>query len=145
MTAIGVESTKHRARQTVFWPGINSDIVNTIGACESCQVLQPSQQQEPLMSDDNPKRPFEKSLLVIVDRLSGWPVVVPCKGDTTASNTIRIFCRYFRKLVSLYASGLMEDHSSPATSSGILWSDGEFDMWLPPHIIHNRSVMLKPP
>ncbi|XP_066969110.1 uncharacterized protein [Macrobrachium rosenbergii] len=39
-----------------------------------------------------------KAFLVIVDRLSGWPVVVPCKGDTTASNTIRIFCRYFREV-----------------------------------------------
>ncbi|XP_045122967.1 uncharacterized protein LOC123511049 [Portunus trituberculatus] len=44
----GVEATRHRARQTVFWPGIDSDIANTVRACEPCQVLQPSQQQEPL-------------------------------------------------------------------------------------------------
>ncbi|XP_068220014.1 uncharacterized protein [Palaemon carinicauda] len=66
-------------------------------------------QQEPLLNDDHPTRPFEsvsadffsvagKSFLVVTDRLSGWPVVVPCKGDTTASNTIRIFCRYFREV-----------------------------------------------
>ncbi|XP_068225983.1 uncharacterized protein [Palaemon carinicauda] len=105
----GVEATKRRARQSVFWPGIDSDIANTVGACEACQTLQPSQQQEPLLNDDNPTRPFEsvsadffvvagKSFLVIADRLSGWPVVAPCKGDTTASNTIRIFCRYFREV-----------------------------------------------
>ncbi|XP_068222164.1 uncharacterized protein [Palaemon carinicauda] len=69
----------------------------------------PSLQQEPLLNDDHPTRPFEsvsadffsvagKSFLVVTDRLSGWPVVVPCKGDTTASNTIRIFCRYFREV-----------------------------------------------
>ncbi|XP_045137205.1 uncharacterized protein LOC123519765 [Portunus trituberculatus] len=56
-----------------------------------------------------PSRPFEsvsadffsvmgKSFLVITDRLSRWPVVIPCKGDTTAANTIRIFCRCFRKV-----------------------------------------------
>ncbi|XP_068235531.1 uncharacterized protein [Palaemon carinicauda] len=105
----GVEATKRRARQTVFWPGINSDITSTVRACESCQMLQPSLQQEPLLNDDHPTRPFEsvsadffsvagKSFLVVTDRLSGWPVVVPCKGDTTASNTIRIFCRYFREV-----------------------------------------------
>ncbi|XP_068245331.1 uncharacterized protein [Palaemon carinicauda] len=105
----GVEATKHRARQSVFWPGIDSDITNTVGACEACQKLQPSQQQEPLLNDDNPTRPFESvsadfftvagnSFLVVVDRLSGWPVVVPCKGDTTASNTIRIFCHYVREV-----------------------------------------------
>ena len=105
----GVEATKRRARQTVFWPGIESDIANTVAACESCQVLRPSQQQEPLHNDDHPSRPFEsvsadffqvagKSFLVIADRLSGWPVVVPCKSDTTTSSTIRYFCRYFREV-----------------------------------------------
>lgn len=105
----GVEATKRRARQAVFWPGINSDITKAVQACELCQILQPSLQQEPLMNDDHPTRPFEsvsadffmvagKSFLVVVDRLSGWPVLVPCKGDTTASATIRIFCRYFREV-----------------------------------------------
>lgn len=105
----GTEATKRRASQTVFWPGINSDIANTVQACEQCQILQPSQQKEPLLNDDNPTRPFEsvsadffvvagKSFLVVVDRLSGWPVVVPCHGDTTSATTIRIFCRYFREV-----------------------------------------------
>ncbi|XP_068238582.1 uncharacterized protein [Palaemon carinicauda] len=59
----GVEATKRRARQTVFWPGIDSDIANTVAACEPCQVLRPSQQQEPLHNDD---------------RLSGWPSFMEC-------------------------------------------------------------------
>lgn len=105
----GVEATRRRARQTVFWPGIDSDIANTVRACEPCQVLQPSQQQEPLTCDDHPSRPFEsvsadfftvagKSFLVIADRLSGWPVIVPCGADTTTSRTIQMFCRYFREV-----------------------------------------------
>ena len=44
----GAEATKRRARQVVYWPGIDSDIVNVVYACEPCQILQPSQQQEPL-------------------------------------------------------------------------------------------------
>ena len=70
--------------------------------------LQPSLQQEPLLNDDSPTRPFEsvsadffsvsgKAFLIVTDQLSGWPVVVPCNGDTTAS-VIRIFCRYFREV-----------------------------------------------
>ncbi|XP_037779411.1 uncharacterized protein LOC119575951 [Penaeus monodon] len=35
----GVEATKRHAQQTVFWPGINADIVNTVRACEPCQRL----------------------------------------------------------------------------------------------------------
>ncbi|KAG0725569.1 hypothetical protein GWK47_038385 [Chionoecetes opilio] len=69
--------------------------------------MRPSQQQEPLLSDDDSTRPFEsvsadfftvvgKSFLVIADRLSGWPVVVPCGSDTMSAATIRQFRYYFR-------------------------------------------------
>ena len=105
----GIEATRRRARQTVFWPGIDSDIKNTVEACDSCQQLLPSQQQEPYVCDDKPSRPFEsvsadffqvanKHFLVIADRLSGWPVLVPCGRDTTASTIIRKFCCYFREV-----------------------------------------------
>ena len=105
----GAEATKRRARQAVYWPGIDADIVNVVRACEPCQVMQPSQQQEPLLCDDNPTRPFEsvsadyfsvagKHFLVLADRLSGWPVVVSCGTDTTSSATIRHFRHLFRDL-----------------------------------------------
>ena len=42
-----IDRTKRRARQTVWWPAINSDIVNTINTCSACQMHQPSQQREP--------------------------------------------------------------------------------------------------
>lgn len=103
----GVEATKRRARLSVFWPGLDSDIATTVRACEPCQVLQPSQQQEPYRNDDSPTRPFEsvsadffhvagRDFLVIADRLSGWPVVVPCTSDVTAHTLCRAICRYFR-------------------------------------------------
>ncbi|XP_064100829.1 uncharacterized protein K02A2.6-like [Macrobrachium nipponense] len=105
----GVEATKRRAKQTVYWPGINSDIANTVHACEPCQIMQPSQQQEPWLCNENPSRPFEsvsadffsvagKSFLVYVDRLSGWPVVVKFGTNTTAEATTRHFSHIFRDL-----------------------------------------------
>ncbi|XP_064100745.1 uncharacterized protein K02A2.6-like [Macrobrachium nipponense] len=105
----GIEATRRRARQTVFWPGINADIKSKVESCEACQQLLPSQQQEPYMCDDHPSRPFEsvsadffhlagKSFLVIADRLSGWPVVVPCGRDTTAARVTRMFCVFFREV-----------------------------------------------
>ncbi|XP_064117609.1 uncharacterized protein K02A2.6-like [Macrobrachium nipponense] len=105
----GVEATKRRAKQTVYWPGINSDIANTVHACEPCQIMQPSQQQEPWLCNEKPSRPFEsvsadffsvagKSFLVYVDRLSGWPVVVKFGTNTTAEATTRHFSHIFRDL-----------------------------------------------
>ena len=77
----------------MFWPGIYSDIVSTVRTCKPYQVLRPSQQQEPMMRDNNVSRPFEyvsadfftvvgKSFLIIADRHSGWPVIIPDGMDT---------------------------------------------------------------
>ena len=95
-------------RQVVYRSGIDSDIGNVVYACEPCQVLQPSQQQEPLRCDANPTRLFEsvsadffnvagKAFLVIVTWLSGWSVVVSCGPDTTSSATIRHLRHLFRE------------------------------------------------
>lgn len=102
----GIEATRHRARQTVFWPGIDADIKSTVEACESYQQLLPSQQQEPYMCDDHPTQPFDpvsadflqvagKSFLIIADRLSGWPVVASCRRDTSAAKVTNMFFCYF--------------------------------------------------
>ncbi|XP_037772737.1 uncharacterized protein LOC119568354 [Penaeus monodon] len=105
----GAESTKRRARQAVYWPGIDSDITNIVRACELCQIMLPSQQQEPLLCDENPTKPFQsvsddfftaagKFFLVYADRLSGWLAVVPYGSDTTSAATIRHFRHLFRDL-----------------------------------------------
>ncbi|XP_068225896.1 uncharacterized protein [Palaemon carinicauda] len=74
--------------------------------------MQPSVEQgsqEPLMNDDNPTRPSKsvsadffvvtgKAFLVVIDCLSRRPVIAPCNGDNTTSNTIRNFCRYFHEV-----------------------------------------------
>jgi len=78
----GVEATKRRARQIAWWPSINLDITNAVRSCEPCQVLLPSQQQEPMLTEEAPTKPFKsvsadffsgagKSFLVYVDQLSG--------------------------------------------------------------------------
>ncbi|XP_064121739.1 uncharacterized protein LOC135226225 [Macrobrachium nipponense] len=53
----GIEATRRRAMQTVFWPGINADVKSKVESCEACQQLLPSQQQEPYVCDDHPSGP----------------------------------------------------------------------------------------
>ena len=82
----GIERSKRRARQVVYWPGMSSDITNTVRACVSCQEALPSLQREPLAHDPLPTRVFEDVSVDIfsfagnhyftyADRLSGWPAV----------------------------------------------------------------------
>ena len=96
----GIIRTQRRARQTVYWPGVDRDVANVVQSCASCRTYLPSRQREPLLSDPAPSRPFESvstdffshaghNYLVYVDRLSGWPIVASCPGDCTARTLIR--------------------------------------------------------
>jgi len=75
----GIERIKRRARQTVYWPAINSDIQNTVQSCSKCQESLPSLQNE-ASSLKTIQGSFCWSLLscwkilsgVRPDRLSGW-------------------------------------------------------------------------
>ena len=96
----GVDTTKRRARQTVWWPGINSDITNTVSSCDACQGRRPSLPREPMVLEPPPSRIFEdlscdifthagRDFLVCVDRLSNWPVMFQFpRGDTTSRQVI---------------------------------------------------------
>ena len=105
----GIEATKRRARETVWWPGINSNITSTVEACEPCQVLKPSLPKEPIMKDPMPTRPFEhasadlfshagRTYIVYADRYSGWAEVLAYAKDTSTRATLRAFRRFFGAL-----------------------------------------------
>lgn len=55
----GIEKSIRRARQTVFWPQMNKNIIDTISKCVTCQVHQPSKQKKPLLNKEVPTLPFE--------------------------------------------------------------------------------------
>ena len=95
----GIEKTKRRARQLVYWPGINNDVENAVQSCEKCQQLLPSLQKEPMMTEDEPTRPFQvtstdyfdhagKQYLIYADRHSGWPIVQMYTRGATALKLI---------------------------------------------------------
>ena len=105
----GIERTKRRARQTVYWPGITSDITNAVSSCSSCQERLPSQQKEPLRSDHHPTRIFEdtsadlftyqgRHYLAYADRYSGWTTVDTWKKDPSAKEVIRALAQRFADL-----------------------------------------------
>ena len=97
----GIDRTKRRARQTVWWPGVNSDITNTVSSCNVCQERRASLPKEPMASEPPPSRIFEdmssdiftlggRDFLVCVDRLSNWPVIFQFpRGDTTSRQVIQ--------------------------------------------------------
>ena len=90
----GREKCKQRARQVVFWPGINSDIDNLVESCETCQRHQHSHQKEPLNPYPVPTRPWQvistdlceinkKEYLIMVDAYSSYPEVIPLSRQSS--------------------------------------------------------------
>ena len=54
----GIEKCRARARNAVFWPGINSAIDELVSKCSTCQQHQRSNQKEPLIPQEVPERPW---------------------------------------------------------------------------------------
>ncbi|KAK3892407.1 hypothetical protein Pcinc_003741 [Petrolisthes cinctipes] len=94
----GMERTKRRACQTIYWPGIDRDIENIVSGCSRCRPLR--------QDSDRPERVFEsvsadyfhvagRTYLVYIDRLSGWPHVTACPRHASADHLIRVLRSVF--------------------------------------------------
>ena len=57
---LGVSGCLRRARESLFWPGMTSDLKEYISTCEICSKYQTNNQPETLMPHDLPERPWEK-------------------------------------------------------------------------------------
>lgn len=55
---IGAEGCLRRARECVYWPGMNSEIKDLVSKCDTCRTYEPSQQKETLISHETPNRPW---------------------------------------------------------------------------------------
>lgn len=96
---MGIEKMKRRARESVYWPGINAEIKNVSEKCENCIRNLPSHAPEPIQPRDIPSRPWDKigsdlfeyasqHYLIITDYTSFFPEVWMLGRDSTAPQVI---------------------------------------------------------
>ena len=57
---LGVKSCLRRARETIYWPGMNAEVKELIASCETCRKYEASNQKETLMPHEVPSRPWEQ-------------------------------------------------------------------------------------
>ncbi len=105
---MGIEKCRRRARDTVYWPGMNAEISNMVSQCDACQKHQPSQPVEPLNPHEIPVRAWQrvgadigtnggKEYLIVCDYYSGYPEVVTLATTTSKAviNAIKsMFARH---------------------------------------------------
>lgn len=95
---LGKEKCKRRARDVLYWPGMNSQIESVVSSCETCNTYQRANTKEPLHPHPVPKRPWERvgadlyelnshSYLILVDYYSGF-IEVEQLHDTRSERII---------------------------------------------------------
>ncbi|GBN81685.1 Transposon Tf2-11 polyprotein, partial [Araneus ventricosus] len=94
----GIVSCKNLARQSLYWPGMNTEIENMVSHCDICQQNQKSNCKEPLLDRKLAERPWQKvaidffhlssvTYLLIVDYFSKY-IELQHLHHTTASSVI---------------------------------------------------------
>ena len=101
----GTDSMLRRARQAVYWPGLEADVNRVRRQCTACDYHAPSQPAEPLMMAPPPEYPFQQVVadlfeesghryLVYADRLTGW-IKLDHLRSYTSNVLVPIFQRHF--------------------------------------------------
>ncbi len=96
---LGIEKCKRRARDSVYWPGIESQIAQTVIDCVPCQERQKSQPKEPLKPLDIPQKPWQtvssdlfkfdgRDYLLYACHYSKFPVVRDLPMNTTSGTIV---------------------------------------------------------
>ena len=130
-----------RAKHSVYWPGITSDIENIRNSCSYCNRNAPSQAMMPPMPLASPEYPHQmivgdyfdvkgKTWLVLADRFSGWLSLHYFKKEATAADLIQNMKKYF----SIF--GIAEHFSS---DSGPQFQSSQFKNFLKSWGVEHRT------
>ncbi|XP_041475701.1 uncharacterized protein K02A2.6-like [Lytechinus variegatus] len=108
---LGVDACVRRARDVLFWPGMQAEVKEKVTQCSTCNAFQPKQQKEPMLSYDIPSRPWSivsqdlftlhnEDYLITVDHYSDYWEIDKITGDTRAAVIVACtkghFARYGR-------------------------------------------------
>ena len=65
---LGIERSKLRARDLVFWPGMTKQIENMVSNCSTCEELRLSNPREPMIPHEIPQYPWQ----IVATDLFAW-------------------------------------------------------------------------
>ena len=104
---IGIDACLRRARECVYWPGLNGQIKDHVQACQTCQMYAQKQPRETLLSTEVPTRPWSvvaadlfsfagREYMVLVDYYSNF-IEVDVLPDTLSTTIIYLLKRQFAR------------------------------------------------
>ena len=96
---LGIEKSKRRAHDILYWPNMNAQITDVIANCSSCLKHRKNNTKEPLIQHEVPDRPWQKIVcdlftlggkdyLLTVDYYSKWVEIGLLRDSTVSSEVI---------------------------------------------------------
>ncbi len=136
----GLSTAMSRARQTVYWPGIDKDLQREMGSCKHCIENAKSLTKEPLVTSPIPEYPMQQVVsdlfehnghwyLVYADRLTGWPELAFFPSSTKSSVILATLREFFHRW------GVPEELSLDGATN---LSSAEFKAFLQRWCVHKR-------
>ena len=115
----GVECTKLRARDSVYWPSMYKDIENMVRSCDKCQEFSRRNQKDPIIPRELPLVAWtlleldiftcdNSNFLLVVDVTSHFPIVriLPSESSRSVINALKgIYCDFGLPKKSLSDNG----------------------------------------
>ena len=104
----GVDSMIRRARQSVYWPGIEGDLHHCRNQCTSCDEHAPSLPPEKMVLTPSPEYPFQQVVadmfqvdgqvyMAYADRLTGWLEIAHFPTGAPSSKICNHLRAYFSR------------------------------------------------
>ncbi|KAK9702657.1 Integrase zinc binding domain [Popillia japonica] len=104
----GIEKSKARARQVLYWPKMSQEIENHVKACKTCEKFSKQNTKEEMLPYQTPQRPWERvgadiftygnqSYLVVYDAYSNWlecNEIYHKSGDEVVKQLKLLFSRF---------------------------------------------------
>ncbi|KAJ8382942.1 hypothetical protein SKAU_G00037200 [Synaphobranchus kaupii] len=126
---MGVEKSKNRARDLLFWPGMGKRVEAAVEACSICQERRSTKPKEPMLSHAIPERPRQvigtdlftwnsQDYLVIVDYYSRFVELERLYSCTSSAVTTKL-----KAAPAMAQHGIAE---SVISENGACYSLGEF-------------------
>ena len=131
---MGYDSMLHRARGTVFWPGMNSEIKQLADKCDICQEVKPANQKETLKQHSDGTEPWNKigldlfeiegrHYLIAVDYYSNF-IEVDLMTTTTSARVIAILKKQFARFgipMTIVSDGGPQFASTEFSNFALCW------------------------
>ena len=96
---IGIQGCLRRARESVYWPGMNSDLEEFISKCPTCNAHQAGQPKEPMICHEIPSRPWEKIACDLFE-LNGRDYLITADYNSSFFEIDRLYYKTAKETIS---------------------------------------------